>query len=227
MGYYDVNVTSSSVQVKDTQNVNIIYTIDAGQRYTISKIETKVDDVFDKKLFFPLEKIYNKYVGDYYSPFKIKKILDEVDLLIESNNLQFVEHEVQETLENDEIILSFNIREGEKVLVERINILGNNVTNENVIRGELLVDEGDPLTEISLNKSISKLKSRKLFNSVKSEIKNGSKNNLKIIDIKVEERPREKLVLEQVLERMEEFCNNVSENNWLGEGKLLILSSSF
>ena len=65
--------------------------------------------------------------------------------MIEANNLQFVEHEVQETIEKDEIILTFNIIEGDKVLVERINILGNNVTNENVIRSELLVDEGDPL----------------------------------------------------------------------------------
>ena len=166
IGYYDVKVTSSSVQVQDTENVNIVYTIDAGQRYTIKKITTNVDSVFSKQLFFPLEKIYNKYVGDYYSPFKIKKILDEIDLLIESNNLQFVEHEVQEIIENDEIILSFNIREGEKVLVERINILGNNVTNENVIRSELLVDEGDPLTETSLNKSIAKIKSRNIFKSV-------------------------------------------------------------
>ena len=62
--------------------------------------------------------------------------------------------------------MSFNIREGEKVLVERINILGNSVTNENVIRSELLVDEGDPLTETSLNKSIAKIKSRNIFKSV-------------------------------------------------------------
>ena len=222
LGYYDVKVTSSSVQVKDSQNVNIIYTINAGQRYTIKKIATKVDDVFDNKLFFPLEKIYNKYVGDYYSPFKVKKILDEIDLLIEANNLQFVEHEVQETLENDEIILSFNIREGEKVLVERINILGNNITNENVIRSELLVDEGDPLTEISLNKSIAKIKSRRIFNSVKSEIKNGSKNNLKIIDIKVEERPTGEISAGAGFgTNGGSFAINVSENNWLGEGKIV------
>ena len=76
--------------------------------------------------------------------------------MIQANNLQFVEHQVQEIIEGDQISLSFNIFEGNKVLVEEINILGNNVTNENVIRSELLVDEGDPLTEINLNKSISK-----------------------------------------------------------------------
>ena len=220
IGYYDVKVTSSSVQVQDTENVNIVYTIDAGQRYTIKKITTNVDSVFSKQLFFPLEKIYNKYVGDYYSPFKIKKILDEIDLLIESNNLQFVEHEVQEIIENDEIILSFNIREGEKVLVERINILGNNVTNENVIRSELLVDEGDPLTETSLNKSIAKIKSRNIFKSVNSVVKNGSKNNLKIVDIKVEERPTGEISAGAGIgTNGGSFAINISENNWLGEGK--------
>ncbi len=220
IGYYDVNVTSSSVQVQDSENVNIIYTIDAGQRYTIKRIATKVDNVFDKKLFFPLEKVYKKYIGDYYSPFKIKKILDEIDQLIEQNNLQFVEHEVQETIEKDEIILTFNIVEGEKVLVERINILGNNVTNENVIRSELLVDEGDPLTEISLNKSIAKIKSRQIFNKVKSEIREGSKNNLKIIDIKVEERPTGEVSAGAgVGTNGGSFAINISENNWLGEGK--------
>lgn len=220
IGYYDVKVTSSSVQVQDTKNVNIVYTIDAGQRYTIKKITTNVDSVFSKQLFFPLEKIYNKYVGDYYSPFKIKKILDEIDLLIESNNLQFVEHEVQEIIENDEIILSFNIREGEKVLVERINILGNNVTNENVIRSELLVDEGDPLTETSLNKSIAKIKSRNIFKSVNSVVKNGSKNNLKIVDIKVEERPTGEISAGAGIgTNGGSFAINISENNWLGEGK--------
>ena len=220
IGYYDVKVTSSSVQVQDKENVNIVYTIDAGQRYTIKKITTNVDSVFSKKLFFPLEKIYNKFVGDYYSPFKIKKILDEIDLLIESNNLQFVEHEVQEIIENDEITLSFNIREGEKVLVERINILGNNVTNENVIRSELLVDEGDPLTETSLNKSIAKIKSRNIFKSVDSVVKNGSKNNLKIVDIKVEERPTGEISAGAGIgTNGGSFAINISENNWLGEGK--------
>ena len=47
--------------------------------------------------------------------------------------------------------------------MERINILGNNVTNETVIRGELELDEGDPFTELGLDKTIANLKSRKLF----------------------------------------------------------------
>ena len=50
----------------------------SGNRYIINKISTNVDKVYDKKMFFPLNKLYGKYTGDYYSPFKIKKLLDEV-----------------------------------------------------------------------------------------------------------------------------------------------------
>ena len=134
--------------------------------------------------------------------------------------MQFVDHQVLVKVEGDQISLSFNIFEGEKVLVEEINILGNNVTNENVIRSELLVDEGDPLTEINLNKSISKIKSRDIFNSVVSEVRDGTKNDLKIIDIRVEEKPTGEISAGAgVGTDGGSFAINISENNWLGEGK--------
>ena len=109
--------------------------------------------------------------------------------MIETNNLQFTEHNVQEVIEGNSINIVFNIFEGDKTLVERINITGNNITNEDVIRGELILDEGDPFTKLSLDKSIAEIKSRGIFKEVKSEVVNGSKNNLKIININVEEKP--------------------------------------
>ena len=57
--------------------------------------------------------------------------------LIDKNNLQFVEHNVQEEVQEKTISINFNIFEGKRELVERINITGNNITNESVIRGEL------------------------------------------------------------------------------------------
>ena len=136
--------------------------------------------MFDKKIFFPLNKIYKKFAGENYSPFKVKDILDEIDLLIANNNLQFVEHNVQEKINEKTIDVIFNIFEGEKELVERINVKGNSVTNENVIRGEFLLDEGDPFTNINLEKTISNLKSRNIFKDVKYEISEGSESNLKV-----------------------------------------------
>ena len=220
IGYYDVKITSSSAEVTKNENINLTYSIEAGKRYFINKITTNADPIFDKDIFFDLNRDYKKIIGSYYSPFKIKKILENIDELVAKNNLQFVEHNVEETINNDSIDIKFNIYEGEKVLVERINILGNNVTNESVIRGELIIDEGDPFTNIKLEKSVANVKSRNIFNTVESKITNGSTSDSKIIDIIVEEKPTGEISAGAGIgTNGGTFAFTVKENNWLGEGK--------
>ena len=220
LGFYDVKINSNLATINKSGNAELIYSIDEGNRYTVNKISTNVDSVFDKKLFFPLNKKYKKFIGDYYSPFKIKKLLEDLDELIERNDLQFVEHNVQEIIEGDTINIIFNVFEGKKVLVERINILGNSITNENVIRGELILDEGDPFTKLNLDKSIAEIKERSIFKTVKYEVLDGSQNNLKIINIKVEEKPTGEITAGAGIgTNGGTFAFAIRENNWLGQGK--------
>ena len=220
IGYYDVLVNSTSAELSDNNQISINYNIDAGTRYSIDKISTNVDSVFDKKIFFSLNKSYKKLIGDYYSPFKIKEILDEIDEIIDDNNLQFVEHRVREDISGDKISLVFDVFEGEKITVERINILGNNITDEAIIRSELTVDEGDPFTDIKLDKSIANIKSRNIFKKVESKIIPGSSSDLKIVEINVEEQPTGEVSAGAgVGTEGGTFAFNVTENNWLGQGK--------
>lgn len=219
-GFYDAKVNSKQAKINDEGEAELIYSVDEGKRYSVKKISTKIDEVFDKNLFFPLNKVFEKYVGDYYSPFKVKKILESLDRIIESNNLQFVEHFVEEEIEGDSIEIILNIFEGEKNLVERINIYGNNVTNEDVIRGELLLDEGDPYSKLNLDKSIANIRSRNIFKTVKYEVTNGSNNNLKVVNITVEERPTGEISAGAGIgTNGGSFAIGVKENNWLGSGK--------
>ena len=222
LGYYDVKINSSSAELISKENIELTYSIEAGTRYRIKKITTNLDPVFEKKAFSELKSEYDNIIGEYYSPFKVKNILDDIDRLIEKNNLQFVEHNVEEIIEKDSISLKFNIFEGNKILVDRINIVGNNVTNESVIRGELLIDEGDPFTKINLDKSIAKLKARDIFNQVNYEILDGKTPDTKIIDIKVEERPTGEISAGAgVGTNGGTFAIAVTENNWLGKGNNL------
>ena len=220
LGFYDIKISSNLAQINKNKNVDLVYTIDEGNRYIIKKISTNFDTVFDKKIFFSLQDSYDKYIGDYYSPFKIKKLLENLDELIDNQNLQFVEHNVQEIIEGNGINIVFNVYEGEKVLVERINIIGNNITNEDVIRGELILDEGDPFTKLNLEKSISEIKDRNIFKTVTYNVENGSENNLKIINIEVEERPTGEISAGAGIgTNGGSFAINVKENNWLGKGQ--------
>ena len=94
-----MKIVSNFAEINDKNNIDLVYTIDEGNRFRLNKISLNVDSVFNKDLFFPLEKEFKKYVGEYYSPFKNKKLLDKIDELIDNNSLQFVEHNVEEIIE--------------------------------------------------------------------------------------------------------------------------------
>ena len=218
-GYYDVQVLSSNIFLKDKEGIELSFSISAGKRYRIKKISTNIDPVFDKSIFRPLKSKFTKFAGEYYSPFKIAKILENIDDIVDDNELQFVEHNVSETIDGDFINIKFNIFEGRKVQIERVNISGNTVTNDSVIRSELDLDEGDPFSKVKLEKSISKLKSKNIFKSVNLNLRDGSSKDLKIMEIKVEEKPTGEIsAAAGTGTDGTTFAFGLKENNYLGKG---------
>ena len=219
LGYYDVQVLSNNAEVSEDNFTNLTYTINAGTRYRINKISTNVSEVLDKELFLPLQNEFTKIIGEFYSPFKIKTLLDSLDILIARNDLQFIEHSVNEIIENESIEIKLNIYEGEKKLVEKINILGNSVTDEAVVRAELLLDEGDPYNVLKLEQSIAKLKARNLFSEVTYKTLNGASKDQKLINISVEEKATGEITAGAGIGTTGgKFAFGISENNWLGQG---------
>ncbi len=219
IGYYDVKVLSEIIELKEDFQAEITFNINAGTRYKISKISTKVDPILDKKLFLPLNKVYQNVIGNYYSPFTVKKLLDELDLIINNEDLQFIEHNVNEIIKDDTIEIVINVLEGQKIIVEKIEILGNTVTNETVIRSGLILDEGDPFSKVKIDKSISQIKSKRIFASVKETITDGTMPNSKKIKIVVEEMPTGEISAGAGIGTDGgSFAFNIKENNWLGKG---------
>ena len=84
-----------------------------------------------------------------------------------SDQYESINVSIDENLKDDKLTLNFNITETKKYFVEKINIFGNNITNENVIRNNLLIDEGDPFNEILFTKSINEIKKLNFFKEVK------------------------------------------------------------
>ena len=220
IGFYDVQILTTKAEVSETNDTTLTFNINAGTRYKINKISAKVNETIDQNLFLSLEKEFRKNVGKYYSPFIVKKLLDEVDIVIDNNDLQFVEHNVNEIISGNGIEIEINVFEGTKELVERINIKGNTITEEGVIRSEFLLDEGDPFNELKLEKSIAKLKSRNIFGEINKVVSQGSSRDQKIIDIKVEEKSTGEISAGAgIATGGGNFEFSVSENNWLGQGK--------
>ena len=218
-GYYDVEILSSNVFLKEKDGIELTFSINAGKRYRIKKLSTNIEPVFDKSIFQSLESDFKKYAGDYYSPFKIQKILKSIDAIIDNNELQFVQHTVSESIDENSIDIEFKIFEGRKVQIERVNIKGNTITNESVIRSELELDEGDPFSKVKLDKTVANLKSRNLFKTVQQKIINGSSKDLKILEITVEEKPTGEITAGAGTGTDgTTFSFALGENNYLGKG---------
>ena len=218
-GYYEVNIKSTNIEYAEGEGFVLTYNINAGNRYKFKKVFANVSETLDKNAFLSLENEFDKLVGKYYSQRKLKSVLDKIDKLSEQKELQFINHSILETLDGNSVEVKINIFEGEKVIIERINIVGNSVTNDSVIRSALIVDEGDPFSTLLVNKSINEIKARNIFGKVEHEVFPGSSDDLKVLEISVEEKATGELMAGAGIgTEGTSFQFSITENNWLGRG---------
>ena len=226
-GYYNVKVNSTSAQVIKGNNFELIYNIDAGDKYFIKEIILNLPDAFNKKSFSEINKIIRKLNGKLYSLNKIRKILNEIDKIALLKEYEFINASYSEKIVKNNIYLTINLNESEKTYVEKINILGNYLTNENVIRNSIITDEGDPFNQILFKKSINKIKSKNIFSNVTYKLKKGSNEQSKIIDIEVEEKPTGEISAGAGTGTSgTQIQFGFKENNYLGQGTKLNASAS-
>ena len=225
-GYYDVDVQSATVKFLDDQSFKLTYKINAGEEYTVNDTKLVLPIDYDENNFIEVREELNKLNGKKYSINKISKVVEEIDKITLSREYDFINASYSETvIDNNKLDIVFTVTESEKFYVERINIYGNNITHESVIRSNLEIDEGDPFNELLSSKSINNLKASNLFKSVNSSIIEGQEINTKIIDITVEEKPTGEIMIGAGAGSEGGTLGfSVSENNFLGKG--IKLSSS-
>ena len=161
----------------------------------------------------------NQSKGRPYSINFVNKILDEIDFITINNEFRSIKAEVNEEVNEDKLNISFSIEETEKFFVERINIFGNNVTRENVIRNQFEVDEGDIFNEILNKKTENNLKSLNFFKKVETKVIDGEKDKSKIINVYLEEKPTGEITAGAgVGTSGGTVAFSVKENNYLGKG---------
>ena len=189
-GYYEVEVLNSFAELNNEGSFKLVFNIDAGKKYFFNELTLNLPEDYEEKDFKDIKKIFKKLKGKKYSLDNVEKILKEIDKVASLKLYDFIDASVEENIVNtNKINFDFKIRDSKKFYVERINIFGNFQTIEEVIRNNLKVDEGDPLNNVLYNKSLDQIRSLGFFNKVDSEVVNGSNENLKIINITVEEQP--------------------------------------
>ena len=219
-GYYKVKVEEAFTQVLDNENFLLTYKIDAGEKFFFNNFEILLPDDYDPDDFRDLKNEFEELKNVKYSYKGIQSILDEIDLIALNKNYEFLDVLVREdVIENNKINFVFNIKDSDKLYIEQINILGNDVTNESFIRQQFIIDEGDHFNNLLHNKTINRLKSANIFKSVNSEVKDGSINGLKIIDITIDEKPTGEITAGAGYGTSgSTFIVGIKENNFNGNG---------
>ena len=225
-GYYNIKINSSYAKMIDKNEFELIFNINANDKVYFDNLALDLPIEFDKSNFINLERLFSKVKGSPYSLNTIQKILDEIDVITLTEQYESIKANVIENLVLDKINLVFKIEDTERVTVEKINIFGNNITNENVIRNQLLIDEGDPYNEILSNRSINNIKSLNFFKSVNSEIVEGSNSEARVININVKEKATGEISAGAGFGTSGgTLIFGVKENNYLGKG--IAVNSNF
>ena len=189
-GYYDVKVNTSTATILDDNSFKLVFNISAGNLYTVNKTKLEIPIDYNLSNFNEVQKLLNELEGTLYSFSKISKIVKEIDKISLSREYDFINASIlEDKLDNNKININFKVTESEKLYVERVNIFGNNITEESVIRSNLEVDEGDPFNELLHAKGLNNIKALNIFKTVNSETIEGSSPSSKIINIEVVEKP--------------------------------------
>ena len=218
-GFFNVVIESSFANYLGNDEFEIIYNISSGKKFYFNDFDLNLPIDYERINFQKLEKIFLELKGENYSLNSIDRILKEIDKIVLNEQFEFLKSTVKENLVDNLINLTFDIEESEKFYVDKINILGNNITREEVIRNNLLVDEGDAFNELLQTRTLNNLRALNFFSKVDAEILDIDNENKKIINITVEEKPTGEIMAGAgVGTGGGTFVFGVAENNFLGGG---------
>jgi outer membrane protein insertion porin family len=230
-GYADFRVVSAVAELTpDKRDFIITYVVEEGQRYKFGdvKVDSKIRDFNSEALTANLR----MKKGDWYNA---KQIEDTVEGLEESAGLfgyAFAEVNPQFARDKDTLTMgiTFNIEESPRVFVERIDINGNTITQDKVVRREFRLNEGDAFNSIQVKRSTDRIKSLGYFQEdLEVEQEQGSAEDRIVLIANVEEKPTGQLSLSAGFSSIENFIfqGEVSQNNFRGKGQALRLALSY
>ena len=218
-GYYNVIVNSSFAKLTEKQEFELIFNIDANPKLFFGDLKLDLPSDFSETNYSDVQKFLKQLENEPYSINRIEDIVEKIETITVNEQYESIKASVNEKIVSNKININFKIEETEKFFVERINIFGNNVTRESVIRNQIEIDEGDPFNQILYSKSLNNIKALNFFERVEGEILDGNEFNTKIINFTIEEKATGE-IFAGVGTGTEgsSLSFGVKENNYLGRG---------
>ncbi len=230
-GYADFRVISAVAELTpDKRDFIITYVVEEGERYKFGEV-TVESDIRDFTPEFLTPQLPMK-AGDFYNA---KQVEDTVERLSETAGLfgyAFADVRPQFTRNKDTLTMDilFQVAESDRVYVERIDINGNTLTQDKVVRREFRLNEGDAFNSFQVKRSANRIKSLGFFQeALEIEQKQGSAPDRIILEANVEEKATGELQLSAGFSSVENFIlqASVRQRNFRGKGQELRTSVSY
>lgn len=228
-GYADFRVVSAVAELTpDQRDFYITFTVDEGVRYEFGdvRVVTALDRVPEDLLraAIPIRS------GDVFRGSQIEDAIDAMTYLagtVGYANVDIVPN-IERDRENRVVNITFEVNEGPRVYIERIDIVGNTRTLDRVIRRELRVNEGDAFNRVLLDRSRQQVQALGFFEEVTVEDSPGSQPDRSVVTVSVEETSTGELAFAAGFSSTEQllFDLSITERNLRGRGQFLRLRAS-
>jgi len=227
-GYIDFEVKTAVKLTRAKDAFLINYTIKEGQQYNFSEINFDTSDLnINKNSLTKLNRIKN---GSSFDQRRISKLVEEVDIYLTKNGFNFIEPIPIINRNDTELIMDVEIqlKETEKIFVERIEVEGNSTTLDEVIRLKFDFAEGDPFNRRKILKAVDKIRGLGFFSNVETNTREGTSPEKVIIEVKLTEKATGSLGVGAGYNSSDGsvFTFNVNERNFLGKGQTVKLDLS-
>jgi outer membrane protein insertion porin family len=228
-GFADVEVVSADANLTDDgQSFVIDFVVNEGPRYSIADVAINIGDTNLNP--DALSRKVATGVGDTYNAAKVDKSVER--LTLEASNQGFVfakvEPKVDRNPDNATINLTYNISEGTRAYVERIDIIGNTRTLDEVIRRELKIYEGDAYNRTLIERARRRLTALDFFEKVDFREEEGSAADKVVLVIEVAEKSTGSFTFSLGYSSVETVVGSVGveERNLFGRGYNAKLNTS-
>lgn len=227
-GYADFRVVSAVAELAPSrEDFFITFTVEEGTRYNFGEVDVNVTGRFPVKEEDLLGALTIER-GELYDASRIDHNIDNLVNVLGQKGFAFLEvvPRFEKDTDHQEIDVTFDVRPGPRVYINRINIKGNTRTQENVIRREMRLVEGDAFSNVKLRRSKDRLQVLDYFQTVGLQQKETVAPDRMDIDVTVEEKSTGEFNIGAGFSSFEGVIGttDLRERNFLGRGQTVILS---
>ena len=195
-GYVDFAVNDATAELApDRKSFLITFTISEGPRYRIGHIEVK--STLRHVSSDSLRPRIGLYEHEWYNGDDIQRVSEGLQTRLQASGQPFasVRPEIARNTDNHTVDLLFDVSEGPRVYVDRIDISGNTITQDRVIRRQFGFAEGDPFTPAEQRRAKQSLQDLGFFNTVTVETTPGSAPDRVNVNTNISEKPTGQITL--------------------------------